>query len=60
MGGVLTSPYPEVATLTAVETAFGRWLEALGRQEGCHVFIYRDYLYTAWLAGKVYADNQGI
>lgn len=55
---MIPSPYPEVATLTPAETAFGRWLERLSAIEGQHVFIYRDYLYNAWLAGKTYADNQ--
>lgn len=57
---ILASPYPEVATLSPVESAFGKWLETLAREDGQHVFIYRDYLYTAWLAGKTYADSQGL
>lgn len=53
------APWPN---LTAVpeqaDAAFVRWLERLSRTDGQHVFIYRDYLYYAWLAGMTYADNQ--
>jgi len=52
------APYP--VAVTAQETAFIRYVEGLAVQEGLHVLIYRDYLYTAWLAGMTYANSQGL
>jgi glucuronate isomerase len=55
---VLTASYPDAVTIT--ERAFNGWLNRLAATEGMHILIYRDYLYTAWLSGKAYADSQGL
>lgn len=53
---VVLSSYPDAQTVT--EAAFNRWITHLSRDEGKYVLIFRDYLYTAWLAGQAYADSQ--